>query len=90
MQLDALDTEPEAKVKGSSPTPAAAKTDSAKPASAPKSMLDVGPTASKPSVTSNKGGTDLKSKVEASGQTYDPNKYDYRVAPDGSIQRKAK
>ena len=33
---------------------------------------------------------DLKSKVEASGQAYEPTKYDYRVAADGSIQRKAK
>jgi hypothetical protein len=33
---------------------------------------------------------DIKAKVEASGQTYDPSTYEYRVAPDGSIQRKAK
>jgi hypothetical protein len=33
---------------------------------------------------------DIKAKVEAAGQTYDPSKYDYRIAPDGSIQRKAK
>ena len=48
LQLDALDPEPEAKVKNSSPTPpTAAKADSAKPASAPKSMLEVGPLAPK-------------------------------------------
>ena len=32
----------------------------------------------------------IRSKVEAAGQTYEPTKYEYRVAPDGSIQRKAK
>lgn len=32
----------------------------------------------------------LQARVEQSGQAYEPNKYDYRVAPDGSIQRKAK
>ena len=32
----------------------------------------------------------LQAQVEKSGQVYDPAKYDYRVAPDGSIQRKAK
>lgn len=41
-------------------------------------------------VPSNKGGSELQAKVEASGQKYEPTKYDYRVAPDGSIQRKAK
>lgn len=42
-------------------------------------------------VPSNKPAVSgLQSQVEASGQTYEPNKYDYRVAPDGSIQRKAK
>jgi hypothetical protein len=33
---------------------------------------------------------DIKAKVEAAGQTYDPSKYEYRIAPDGSVQRKAK
>jgi hypothetical protein len=33
---------------------------------------------------------DIKAKVEAAGQTYDPSKYDYRIAPDGSIQHKIK
>jgi hypothetical protein len=32
----------------------------------------------------------LQAKVEQSGQKYEPAKYDYRIAPDGSIQRKAK
>jgi len=32
----------------------------------------------------------LKSKVEASGQAYEPSKYDYRIGPDGSVQRKLK
>lgn len=32
----------------------------------------------------------LQGQVEKSGQKYEPTKYDYRVAPDGSIQRKAK
>ena len=44
----------------------------------------------KPDVTSTKGGGELQGKVEASGIKYEPTKYDYRVAPDGSIQRKAK
>jgi len=42
----------------------------------------------KPTVA--KTDTGLQGKVEASGQKYEPTKYDYRVAPDGSIQRKAK
>lgn len=33
---------------------------------------------------------DIKSKVEAAGQQYDPIKWDYRIAADGSVQRKAK
>jgi hypothetical protein len=33
---------------------------------------------------------DIKSKVEAAGQQYDPTKWDYRIATDGSVQRKAK
>jgi hypothetical protein len=33
---------------------------------------------------------DIKSKVEAAGQQYDPTKWDYRIAADGSVQRKAK
>lgn len=44
----------------------------------------------KPTVPSNTGDAKLKSAVEAAGQKYDPSKYDYRIAPDGSIQRKAK
>jgi hypothetical protein len=32
----------------------------------------------------------LKGKVEASGQAYEPSKYDYRIGPDGSVQRKLK
>ena len=35
-------------------------------------------------------GDNIQSKVEAAGQKYEPTKYEYRVAPDGSIQRKAK
>ena len=34
--------------------------------------------------------TGLQGQVEKSGQKYEPTKYDYRVAPDGSVQRKAK
>jgi hypothetical protein len=34
--------------------------------------------------------SELQIRVEASGIKYEPAKYDYRVAPDGSIQRKAK
>ena len=36
------------------------------------------------------GASNIRAQVEKSGQTYDPDKYDYRVAADGSIQRKAK
>ena len=34
--------------------------------------------------------SNIRAQVERSGQAYDPAKYDYRIAPDGSIQRKAK
>lgn len=34
--------------------------------------------------------TDLKAKVEAVGQKYEPNKYEYRVNSDGSVQRRLK
>jgi len=53
-EFNSYDTEAPIGKEGGSPTPTAAKADSAKPASAPKSMLDVGPTAAKPSATSNK------------------------------------
>ena len=33
---------------------------------------------------------DIKAKLEAAGQTYDPSKYDYRILPDGSVQQKIK
>ena len=33
---------------------------------------------------------DMKSKVEAAGQRYEPNVYEYRVGPKGEIQRKKK
>ena len=36
------------------------------------------------------GGGDISSKVQAAGQKYEPDKYDYRIAPDGSVQRKPK
>jgi hypothetical protein len=32
----------------------------------------------------------LKGKVEASGQKYEPSKYEYRVNADGSVQRRLK
>ena len=61
------------------------KVEEDKPAPAAK------PTAAKPSAApAAKVDTGIQSKVEASGQKYEPNKYDYRIAPDGSIQRKAK
>ena len=47
-----------------------------------------GPQAAKPTATAP--ATDIKSKVEAAGQQYDPTKWDYRIATDGSVQRKAK
>jgi len=33
---------------------------------------------------------DIKARLEAAGQTYDPSKYDYRILPDGSVQQKIK
>lgn len=33
---------------------------------------------------------DIETKVKAAGQTYDPEKYDYRIGPNGEIQRKKK
>ena len=44
--------------------------------------------AAKPAATTP--ANDIKSKVEAAGQQYDPTKWDYRIAADGSVQRKAK
>lgn len=55
--------------------PSVVKTDGATPAA-------------KPAVTTP--ANDIKSKVEAAGQQYDPTKWDYRIAADGSVQRKAK
>jgi hypothetical protein len=43
-----------------------------------------------PPKDSAKPKDNLQSKVEAAGQKYEPNKYDYRVNADGSVQRKAK
>ena len=34
--------------------------------------------------------SELQTKVEATGQKYEPTKYNYRIAPDGSVQRKLK
>ena len=84
--IDALKTQlkmyPDTEVK---PTPVPEDKPAAPKA---KSMLDTLP--AKPSALSNKVDSGLQSKVEASGIKYEPTKYDYRVAPDGSIQRKAK
>ncbi len=33
---------------------------------------------------------DLKAQVEKSGVSYEPSKYDYRITPDGKVQRKPK
>jgi hypothetical protein len=33
---------------------------------------------------------DIKATVEAGGQKYEPDKYDYKIAEDGSVQRKSK
>lgn len=38
----------------------------------------------------SEGGGDIAAKVKASGVSYEPEKYDYRLAPDGSVQRKPK
>lgn len=38
----------------------------------------------------NNPGPAIQKAVEASGATYDPQNFDYRVGPNGSIQRKAK
>lgn len=35
-------------------------------------------------------GADLKSKVEGAGWSYEPDKYEYRVSPEGKVQRRAK
>jgi hypothetical protein len=48
------------------------------------------PAAAKPAPTVTTPANDIKSKVEAAGQKYDPTKWDYRIAADGSVQRKAK
>lgn len=36
------------------------------------------------------GGDDLKSKVTAAFGSYEPNKYEYRISPEGKVQRKPK
>lgn len=36
------------------------------------------------------GGGDIAAKVQAAGQKYEPEKYDYRIGPNGEVQRKAK
>jgi hypothetical protein len=51
----------------------------------PKSVIDT--TGTDPNTGLPKD-TGLKQRVEASGQKYEPTKFDYRVLPDGSVQRK--
>jgi len=45
-------------------------------------------------ITGNEGGEpeggQLKAQVEKSGWNYEPEKYDYRVSPDGKVQRRKK
>lgn len=36
------------------------------------------------------GGTDIATAVKKAGQQYEPEKYDYRITPDGRVQRKPK
>lgn len=36
------------------------------------------------------GQTDIGRAVQAAGQAYEPDKYEYRIAPDGRVQRKPK
>jgi hypothetical protein len=53
---------------------------------APAAPVAAGPQTTTQTAPAN----DIKSKVEAAGQKYDPTKWDYRIAADGSVQRKAK
>jgi len=39
---------------------------------------------------SSGGGDDLKNKATAAFGSYEPDKYEYRVGPEGNIQRKPK
>ena len=39
---------------------------------------------------SSSGGDDLKSKVTTAFGSYEPNKYEYRISPEGKVQRKLK
>lgn len=42
------------------------------------------------SLTEEEPASDIKSKVEAAGQTYDPETYEYRIGPNGNVQRRKK
>jgi hypothetical protein len=60
------------------------------PTTGPKNLAPAAaanPAIPRPSASS---GATLKSKVEAAGQVYNPNKFEYRVLEDGSVQRKPK
>jgi hypothetical protein len=46
--------------------------------------------ANKPAAAPAAVSPEFKRKVEASGVTYEPEKYEYRIGPDGSVQRRAK
>jgi len=69
---------------------AAPSASAAKPIVRPASSKSVIDTAGTDPNTLLQKDTGLKQKVEASGQKYEPTKFDYRVLPDGTVQRKAK
>jgi hypothetical protein len=90
-------TEDEEKASKVKPTPIPSSAESAAPSASaakpvarpagPKSVIDT--TGTDPNTGLPKD-TGLKQKVETSGQKYEPTKFNYRVLPDGTVQRKAK
>lgn len=82
-------TEEEEKASKVKPTPVPTEGGAvpvARPAG-PKSVID---TAGTDPNTGLPKDTGLKQKVEAGNYKYEPTKFEYRVLPDGSVQRKAK
>ena len=65
-------------------------TDAQTPEPVAKPAIPAVPAKAAPAAGNIQSGSELQTRVEASGIKYEPAKYDYRVAPDGSIQRKAK
>lgn len=52
--------------------------------------MQVSPVNQPQAPTPPSGDNTIESKVKASGQTYEPSKYDYRIGPNGEVQRKQK